>query len=46
LTEPAPDPPGEDKPPFGGNWNVLYGIVLLNLAVIIAVCYQFTRAYE
>jgi hypothetical protein len=47
LTEPSPGPERDDEtPPFGGRWTVLYGIVLLNLVLIIAVCYLFTRTYE
>lgn len=42
-TETATD---DDKPPFGGGWNVLYAIVLLNLAAFVAVCYFFTKTYE
>jgi hypothetical protein len=47
LTKPKPEPGADDdKPPFGGSWNVLYAIVLLNLAAFVAICYIFTKTYE
>jgi hypothetical protein len=40
-------PPGDDEepPPIGGSWRALYAIVLLNLAVLIALFYVFTRTF-
>ena len=37
--------PGEEPPPFGGSWKTLYLIVLLNLAVLTALFYLFTRYF-
>jgi hypothetical protein len=36
----------EEKPPFGGSWGVLYALVLLNLAALIALFTWFTKAFE
>lgn len=36
----------EDPPPIGGSWNNLYAIVLLNLALLIALFYAFTKAFS
>ena len=36
----------DEKPPFGGSWGVLYAIVLLNLAALIALFTWFTKAFE
>lgn len=36
----------DEPPPFGGSWRVLYAAVLLNLAVLIALFYIFTKAFE
>jgi hypothetical protein len=36
----------EDPPPIGKTWRRLYTIVLLNLAVLIAIFYAFTKAFE
>jgi hypothetical protein len=47
MREPERQPAGdEDPPPIGGSWNVLYAIVLLNLALLIALFYAFTRAFS
>lgn len=35
----------EGPPPVGGSWRVLYAAVLLNLAVLVALFYLFTRAF-
>ena len=35
----------EEPPPLGGSWRVLYAAVLLNLAVLVALFYLFTRAF-
>ncbi|HEV7890441.1 MAG TPA: hypothetical protein VGP08_07370 [Pyrinomonadaceae bacterium] len=36
----------EERPPFGGSWATLYAAVLLNLAVLVALFYLFTRAFR
>jgi hypothetical protein len=36
---------GEAPPPVGGSWRTLYAVVLLNLAVLVALFYLFTRAF-
>jgi len=33
-------------PPIGGRWSVLYAAVILNLALLIALFYIFTRAFS
>jgi len=35
-----------ERPPFLGSWRRLYGLVLLNLAILILVFYLFTKAFE
>ena len=35
----------EEPPPFGGSWKTLYTIVLINLAVLAALFYLFTRYF-
>jgi hypothetical protein len=35
----------EPPPPFGGSWRTLYTIVLVNLAVLTALFYLFTRYF-
>jgi hypothetical protein len=35
----------EVPPPFGGSWKRLYAAVLLNLAVLAALFYLFTRYF-
>jgi hypothetical protein len=35
----------EEPPPFGGSWRRLYTIVLLNLAVLVALFFIFTRYF-
>lgn len=42
--EPASN--GEDPPPFGRSWRVLYAAVLLNLALLILLFYAFTKAFS
>ncbi len=37
---------GEEQPPIGGSWRVLYAIVIGNLALFILLCYAFTRAFS
>lgn len=40
------EPPREEPPPFGGSWRALYAAVLINLAVLIALFYLFTRVFR
>ena len=35
----------EEPPPFGGSWRTLYALVLVNLAVLAALFYLFTRYF-
>jgi hypothetical protein len=35
----------EAPPPFGGSWKTLYAAVLINLAVLTALFYLFTRYF-
>jgi hypothetical protein len=35
----------EEPPPVGGSWRVLYAAVLVNLVVLVALFYLFTRAF-
>jgi hypothetical protein len=35
----------EEPPPFGGSWKTLYAVVLVNLAVLAALFYLFTRYF-
>ncbi|HEX7174819.1 MAG TPA: hypothetical protein VF240_06005 [Pyrinomonadaceae bacterium] len=37
---------GDERPPFGGSWAVLYAAVLLNLALLVVLFYLFTRAFR
>jgi hypothetical protein len=46
MMEPQRQPGDEDPPPFGRSWNVLYAVVLLNLALLILLFYAFTRAFS
>ncbi|HEX8115830.1 MAG TPA: hypothetical protein VF521_01035 [Pyrinomonadaceae bacterium] len=39
-------PRGEEPPPFGGSWRTLYTVVLVNLAVLTALFYLFTRYFS
>ena len=36
----------EGKPPLVSSWRNLYTIVLVNLVVLIALFYAFTKAFE
>lgn len=38
-------PTHEAPPPFGGSWKRLYVVVLINLAVLTALFYLFTRYF-
>ena len=42
----APTPDGEERPPIGGSWRVLYAVVIGNLALLILLFYAFTRAFS
>jgi hypothetical protein len=35
-----------DRPPIGRTWTTLYVAVLVNLAVLIAIFYAFTRYFR
>ena len=37
---------GDEPPPFGRSWRLLYAIVLLNLALLIGLFYAFTKAFS
>jgi len=37
---------GEDPPPIGRSWRVLYAAVLLNLALQVLLFYAFTKAFS
>jgi hypothetical protein len=39
-------PEGEEQPPIGRSWRVLYAIVIGNLALLILLFYAFTRAFS
>jgi hypothetical protein len=45
-TAPPRDRDGEEGPPIGGSWRALYAAVAVNVAVLIALFYLFTRAFE
>lgn len=36
---------GEEPPPFGRSWRVLYAVVLLNLVLLILLFYAFTKVF-
>lgn len=36
----------EGKPPLVASWRRLYVLVLVNLGVLIALFYAFTKAFE
>lgn len=38
--------PDEEKPPILSSWKRLYMVVLLNLALLIALFYLFTKAFD
>ncbi|HWS90765.1 MAG TPA: hypothetical protein VN282_27595 [Pyrinomonadaceae bacterium] len=39
-------PAGDGPPPFGRSWRTLYTAVLINLAVLAALFYLFTRYFS
>ena len=43
--EPHEHSPDDEPPPFGGSWKTLYTVVLVNLAVLTALFYLFTRYF-
>jgi len=45
-TEQQSAPEGEEEPPFGGSWRVLYAIVIGNLVLLILLFYAFTKAFS
>lgn len=46
MKPPDERPSGEEPPPFGGSWRLLYALVLLNLALLIGLFYAFTKAFS
>ena len=36
----------DGRPPFGGSWRTIYTVVLVNLAVLVALFYAFTRYFS
>ncbi len=36
----------DEPPPFGRSWRALYAAVLINLALLIALFYLFTRYFS
>ena len=45
-TERPTDRDGEEPPPIGRSWRVLYAAVLLNLALQVLLFYAFTKAFS
>jgi len=45
-TEHPTAPDGEEPPPIGRSWRVLYAVVIGNLALLILLFYAFTRAFS
>jgi len=46
MRDETPEPQTrEEPPPFGGSWQTLYTIVLINLAVLVVLFYLFTRYF-
>lgn len=44
MTEPvAPAPAPEDPPPLLKSWKNVYGLLVVQLAVVVAVLYALTR---
>lgn len=42
---PENQPPPDESPPLG-SWSRMYALVLANLALLIALFYAFTRAFD
>jgi len=36
----------ESPPPFLGRWRNVYGLVLVNLAMMVVLFYIFTKVFE
>jgi len=36
----------DEPPPFLGSWSRVYTAVVVYLALLIALCYAFTRAFS
>jgi hypothetical protein len=36
----------DEPPPFLGTWPRVYTVVVVYLALLIALCYAFTRAFS
>ncbi len=45
-TEQPTAPDGEEPPPIGGSWRVLYAVVIGNLVLLILLFYAFTKAFS
>jgi hypothetical protein len=41
----APREMPDEPPPFLGTWQRVYTAVIVYLALLIALCYAFTRAF-
>lgn len=39
-------PPEDERAPYLGSWPLLYGVVFLNLVLLIALFTWFTRSFE
>jgi len=46
MKKSAPASNGEDPPPIGRSWRVLYAAVVLNLVLLILLFYAFTKAFS
>jgi hypothetical protein len=46
VRKPEPAPVGEDPPPIGRSWRVLYAAVVLHLALLVLLFYAFTKAFS
>jgi hypothetical protein len=45
VTSDNPRARDDERPPFGRSWKTLYAAVLINLALLVALFYLFTRAF-
>jgi hypothetical protein len=43
---PDPREMPDEPPPFLGTWPRVYTVVIVYLALLIALCYAFTRAFS
>lgn len=39
----VPQPPDDDHPPVLGTWRAVYGVVLAELALLVALFYALAR---